>query len=99
MNSPWVKIAESFGSLCGFVLAVYYTYWRIRQNRIASDKGLEDNPERCGRHEEAIKQLRSDMDDYYDENREEHRTMSVQLGALSLEIAKLSRNGHGGEKK
>lgn len=99
-----VEILKIIGAVIGLASGVYIVTWQSHQkSRIkqlaAEGTELADNPERCGRHEEAIKQLRSDFDDFYDENRYEHRTMITQLGTLSLEIAKLSRNGHGGGEK
>lgn len=92
MNSAWFKLAETFGAFIGLLFGIYFTYWRVRQSRMAADLRLEDNPERCGRHEEAIKSLREQVQKYCEENREDHRQIFGQLGALSVEMAKLERN-------
>lgn len=95
------EIAKVFGALIGLLTGVYVTYWQIRQRQISKALSLEDNPERCGRHEEAIKRLRQDMDTLADQNRDDHRQLFNQVGALGIEIAKLNRNGggHGGSAK
>lgn len=97
MNSLGVEIAKLVGAVVGLCSGIFITYWQIRQRTISKSLNLEDNPERCGRHEEAIAQLKIAVKQECDENRDEHRLLFNQLGALSLEIAKLSRNG--GEKK
>jgi hypothetical protein len=97
MNSLGVEIAKLVGAIVGLCSGIFITYWQIRQRTLSREMKLEDNPERCGRHDEAIQQLKAAVRKECDDNREDHRVMFNQLGALSLEIAKLSRNG--GEKK
>ena len=102
MNSLGVEIAKLVGAVVGLCSGIFITYWQIRQKTLARSLSLEDNPERCGRHEEAIQRLKEAVKQECDDNREDHRIMFNQIGALSIEIAKLGRNGHGqggGEQK
>lgn len=95
MDAAWVEIAKTIGAAVGLLTGAFVTYWQIRQHTRAKELGLTDNPERCGRHEEAIKQLRSDMDSMGDQNRDDHREMLRQIAGLSIEMARMSRNGGG----
>jgi hypothetical protein len=97
MNSLGLEIAKIAGAIVGIIAAALVAYWKFKDKRQAKDLGLPDNPERCGRHEEAIKTLKDDMKTYCDENREDHRQIFAQVGAMSIEIAKLGRNGGGGK--
>jgi hypothetical protein len=97
MNSLGVEIAKLVGAIVGLCSGIFITYWQIRQKTLSRELKLEDNPERCGRHEEAIKTLQSRFDKWDEKNDKEHAQMCQQLGLLSIDIAKLSRNG--GEKK
>ena len=92
MDAGWVEIAKTIGAAVGLLTGGFVTYWQIRQRTRQKAYDLEDNPERCGRHEEAIKQLRSDMDDMCEENRDDHREMLKQIAGLSVEMARASRH-------
>lgn len=95
MDAVWLEVAKVVGAFVGLCSGIFITYWQIRQRTIARSLSLEDNPTRCGRHEEAIQSLRADFSRICDENREDHKQMFGQIGALSIEVTKLSRNGGG----
>jgi len=93
MDALWLEIARTVGSAIGLASGIFITYWRITQSARARELKLEDNPERCGRHEEAIKSIRLELDKVRSDNKEDHRIIFNQLGALSVEIARLGRGG------
>lgn len=90
-----LEIAKTIGALVGLLTGVFVTYWQIRQRTMSRDLKLADNPERCGQHEEAIATLKAAVKAECDANREDHRQIFAQLGLMSVEIAKLGRNGGG----
>jgi hypothetical protein len=96
MNSLGLEIAKIVGAIVGVIAAALVAYWKLKDKRIAKDLGLQDNPERCGRHEADIKTLKERFDRFDTKNDEDHGEMFRQLGAMSVEIAKLGRNGGGG---
>lgn len=89
-----LKIAEVVGTVLGASAFALITYWKMREKRLLKEKGLADNPERCGKHEARLQAL----EDRMDENHEDHLRFLDQLQKLSVEIARLSRNGNGGQK-
>jgi hypothetical protein len=95
VNSLGVEIAKLVGAIVGLASGIFITYWQIRQKTLSRELKLEDNPERCGRHEEAIKTLQARVDRWEEKNDKEHAQMCAQLGLMSIEIAKISRNGGG----
>ena len=97
MSSLALEIAKIVGAIVGLVTGALVAYWKIRDKRIAKAFSLEDNPERCGRHEEAIKTLKDRVEKLDEGNDKDHGEMFRQLGAMSVEIAKLGRNGGGGK--
>ena len=91
-----VKIAEVVGITLGTIAFALMTYWKLKERAIMKEHGLEDNPERCGRHEEQLKSLSGRIDKLEENNREDHQQIFRQIGDLAVEIAKVSR---GGEQK
>jgi hypothetical protein len=97
MNSLGLEIAKIAGAIVGIIAAALVAYWKFKDKRQAKDLGIDENPKRCGQHEEAIDTLKKEMGRFCDENREDHRQIFAQVGAMSIEIAKLGRNGGGGK--
>lgn len=95
MNSAVVEIAKTIGAVVGLATGIFVTYWQIRQRTKAKELGLPDNPERCGKHEEAIGTLKGVVEKLERENDQDHDRIFTELGLISVEIAKLSRNGSG----
>jgi hypothetical protein len=92
-----LEIAKTIGALVGLLTGVFVTYWQIRQRTMSRDLKLADNPERCGQHEEAIATLKARFETLDERNEKDHGEMFRQLGLMSVEIAKLGRNGGGGK--
>jgi uncharacterized protein (DUF39 family) len=86
-----LKIIEIAGTALGVIAFALVTYWRLKEKRHEERLDLADNPVRCGEHKARLESLEARMD----ENHEEHVRIFAQLQALSVEIAKLSRNGGG----
>lgn len=85
------QILTAIGGAIGAISAALVTYWKLRDKKLAKDKGLADNPERCGQHEEAIAGLKDRMDDMERTNREDHRELTRQISALAIDVAGIGR--------
>lgn len=91
MNGPLVlELAKIIGAIVGFAAGVLVTYWRIRERRITREFGLAENPERCGDHAARLRALEGWIEKLERDNREDHNKIVGQIGALGIEIAKLS---------
>jgi len=88
-----VEILKIAGAILGVASAAFITAWQIRQRTKTKELKLADNPERCGQHEEAITTLKARVETLDERNDKDHGEMFRQLGAMSVEIAKLGRNG------
>lgn len=90
-----LKIAEVVGTVLGALAFALVTYWKMRERKLIKEKGLADNPERCGQHEARLNALEDRIGREMDLNHEAHEKIFDQLKALSVEIARLSRHGGG----
>jgi hypothetical protein len=90
-----VEALKIVGASLGLASAVFITLWQINQRTKTREMKLADNPERCGQHEEAISTLKARVEKLDESNDNAHDEMFRQLGAMSVEIAKLGRNGGG----
>jgi hypothetical protein len=86
MNADWLEIAKIVGAIVGLATGAFVTYWRIREKQLQKDHGLEDNPERCGRHEEAINTLKGRVDALDARNAADHGRIETKLQNIALEI-------------
>lgn len=91
MDALWIELVKLAGSVAGLGAATFLAYCKLRESRLTKEKGLEDNPERCGRHEEAIKNLKESVVAMETDNATDHKEIFKQLSALSLDLAKLER--------
>lgn len=95
----WAELLKAIGAALGVLSAAFLTYSTIRaskersrQKALQAEFGLADNPERCGRHEEAIGGLKEDFADLKDENAKEHEQIFNQLQGISLELVGIKKD-------
>lgn len=94
-----LKVVEVAGTVLGTLAFALVTYWKMRERKLIKEKGLADNPERCGQHEARLNALEERIGREMDLNHEAHEKIFEELKALSVDIARLSRNGNGGGAK
>ena len=104
MGAVLVEILKVVGAALGALSAAFLAYCTIkaakekaRQKQLQAQFGLADNPERCGRHEEAIAGLKQDVTELKRDNSKEHDEIFTQLQGISIELVRMGRNG--GERK
>ncbi len=92
MNSMILEWLKFIGALVALSTAAFIAYSKVREKRLSTAHGLEDNPERCGRHEEAITTLKDRVDGLEQKNSSDHQQMFAHLQNLSLELVGIKKD-------
>jgi len=92
MNSMILEWLKFIGALVALSTAAFIAYSKVREKRLAGEHGLEDNPERCGRHEEAITTLKGKIDNLDEKNTADHGQIFAHLQNLSLELVGIKKD-------
>ena len=97
-----LKIAEIAGTVLGTIAFGLLSYWKLRDKRMRRELQISDNPTLCGDHAKRIAEIgrdveniKEDIRELTDRNREDHQRIFDKLERLELDITRLSRNGGG----
>ena len=56
-----LEIAKIVGILLGTIAFALTAYWKMKEKALTRDKGLDANPERCEKHENAINDIKLEL--------------------------------------
>jgi hypothetical protein len=87
-----IEIIKMVGAIAGLLTMAFVAWCRWKEGKLTKELKLEDNPERCGRHEEAIVTLKGRFEKLEQENQRDHGEMLRQLAGLSLELVKVCKD-------
>jgi hypothetical protein len=91
--SAIAKFAEIAGTILGTLAFAFWTLSKLKEKAATKKYGLKPNPTRCGEMIARIENLENDVKENKQENRDDHKQLFSQIGALSIEVAKIGRNG------
>ena len=98
MNGPLLlELAKIIGAIVGLVAGALVTYWRFNERRRTKELNLDENPERCGKHEIRLDALERRMGSLEEHNREDHNKLFNQIGAVGNALARLGGRFNGGK--
>lgn len=90
-----LKIMETIGVILGTLAFAFWTLARLKEKAYTKKYNLKPNPTRCGEMIARVENLEKDVSENKAENRDDHKQLFAQIGALSIEVAKIARNGGG----
>ena len=92
-----ISLVELIYGLAIIILAAFIAREKIREIKLTRQRGLKANPERCAIHETKIGQIQEEMNDFRNDNKQEHERLFQSLDNIRERLTRVEAkiNGRG----
>jgi len=92
-----ISLVELINGLAVIFLAAFIAWSRWKEKSLTKKLGLKNNPERCAIHETKIGQIQEEMNDFRNDNKQEHERLFQSLDNIRERLTRVEAkiNGRG----